>query len=130
MEASAMTAANPDTLKVLIQFRHGLGDAVQLTMVLRHLCHYHPHWQIDVAALVGKHSAFHGLCRRAFIFDREPVPRHGYDRAYDLDWPECVSCYPGCPSTKAERCLHEVFCLTPLPELCRCQIQVGERALA
>src|SRR5487761_1849625 len=41
-------------LPVLLDFRHGLGDAVQLTTVLSHLRHYHPDWQIDVAAGIGK----------------------------------------------------------------------------
>ncbi|MEX1027808.1 MAG: glycosyltransferase family 9 protein, partial [Candidatus Paceibacterota bacterium] len=43
---------------VLIQFRHGLGDAIQLTAVLRHLQHYHPDWKVEVAALPGKQTAF------------------------------------------------------------------------
>jgi hypothetical protein len=46
---------NPQPLmRILIDFRHGLGDAVQLTTVLLHLRHYHPEWQIDVAAGIGK----------------------------------------------------------------------------
>ena len=46
---------NPKSdVPVLIDFRHGLGDAVQLTTVLLHLRHYHPDWQIDVAAGIGK----------------------------------------------------------------------------
>jgi len=48
-------------MDVLIKFRHGLGDAVQLTAVLSHLSHYHPDWQVDVAALAGKQSAFYGV---------------------------------------------------------------------
>ena len=56
----------PSAIPVLIDFRHGLGDAVQLTSVLQHLRHYHPNWSIDVAALGGKHSAYGGLCRRGW----------------------------------------------------------------
>ena len=54
-------------MDILIKFRHGLGDAVQLTSVVAQLRHYHPDWNVDVAALVGKHSAFHGLARNVFV---------------------------------------------------------------
>jgi hypothetical protein len=50
---SVTCALSPPT-SVLIDFRHGLGDAVQLITVLLHLRHYHPDWQIDVAVGVGK----------------------------------------------------------------------------
>jgi FkbM family methyltransferase len=115
--------------RLLIKFRHGLGDAMQLTTVLQHLRHYHPDWEIDVAALVGKHSAFHDLCRRVFVLDREEIPQAGYDRVLDLDWPECPACYADSPSTKVERCLREVFHLQPLPELCTYTIWPCERSL-
>src|SRR5207253_1057251 len=52
-----------------------------------------------------------------------------YQHVYDLDWHECHTCYPRCPSTKAERCLQEVFGLTPVPELCRYQIATSARAI-
>jgi ADP-heptose:LPS heptosyltransferase len=99
---------------LLIKFRHGLGDAVQLTAVLQHLAHLHPDWTVDVAALVGKHSAFHGLCRRVYILDREPPPGP-YDRVLELEWPECNTAFADSPSTKAERCLREIFHQAPVP---------------
>ena len=68
----------PSPVPVLIDFRHGLGDAVQLTSVLQHLRQYHPDWCIDVAALGGKHSAYGGLCRRVVVRDRDNVDRSRY----------------------------------------------------
>ncbi len=128
-EALVAPAPNPvPAMNVLIRFRHGLGDAVQLTAVLAHLRHYHPEWQVDVAALVGKHTAFGGLCRRAFVLDREAVDASRYDRVVDLDWHEAAACLSDAPSTKAERCLQEVFRLRPLSDLCRYRIARGERA--
>jgi FkbM family methyltransferase len=117
-------------MNVLIKLRHGLGDAVQLTAVLDHLRHYHPDWDIDVAALIGKHSAYHGLCRKVYVLDREPVDLSRYAQVHDLDWPACPTCYAGWPSSKAERCLLEVFRLNPIPERCRYVIHRGERAMA
>jgi FkbM family methyltransferase len=116
------------TMNVLIRFRHGLGDAVQLTTVLAHLHHYHPDWVIDVAALVGKHSAYHGLCRHAYALDRETIELSRYQRVFDLDWHEAASCYPDSPATKAERCLYEDFGLRPLAERCRYAIRRGQHA--
>jgi hypothetical protein len=102
---------------VLIKFRHGLGDAVQLTIVLKHLRRYRPDWNVDVAALVGKHSACHGLCRQVFVLDRNgPVPSD-YGQVFGLDWHECTGTYGNCPSTKPARCLKEVFGQEPSAEL-------------
>ena len=47
---------------------------------------------------------------------------------HDLDWPECSTSYADSPSTKAERCLREVFNLTPIRELCRYSVEVGDEA--
>lgn len=116
-------------MNVLIKFRHGLGDAVQLTSVLSHLKYSRPNWEIDVAALVGKHSAFHGLCRHAFILDKHRLDPSVYDHVYELDWPECPTCYANWPSTKAERCLIETFGVDPEPNKCRYTIRRGDRAM-
>lgn len=59
---------------ILLKFRHGLGDGIQLTAVLRHLRHYHPDWNVDVETLVGKHSAFRGLCRKVYVIDAHRFP--------------------------------------------------------
>lgn len=106
-------------MRTLIEFNHGLGDAVQLTSVLAHLRHYHADWQIDVAALVGKHSALTSAADRVFVLGREQIDREPYDQVFVLDWWEADQTYAGIPSTKAEKCLREAFGLQPLPELCR-----------
>jgi len=114
--------------QILIEFRHGLGDAVQLTAVLRHLKHYHPDWDIDVVALRGKHSAFSGLCRRVFILDEGRLDRADYDRVFSLPWHENHAQDARWPNTKITRCLLEVFQLTPILDLCRYQISISELA--
>jgi hypothetical protein len=45
--------SHPESPRVLISFRHGLGDVIQLTSVLNHLRHYHPNWVIDVEVTAG-----------------------------------------------------------------------------
>jgi 2-polyprenyl-3-methyl-5-hydroxy-6-metoxy-1,4-benzoquinol methylase len=106
------------THNLLLEFRHGLGDAVQLTSVLKHLRHYHPTWNIDVAALPRKHSAYRNLCRRSLVLDRDPLDRAAYDQTWALDWHECRSAFSCWPSTKTTQCLLDVFHLNPIPDLC------------
>jgi FkbM family methyltransferase len=117
-------------MKHLIVFPHGLGDAVQLTCVVRHLRHYHPDWIIDIAALKGKHSAFGGLADKVYVLDHEEPPLSGYDQVHRLEWREPAECYDGKPSTKAEKCLLEVFALEPIAELSRYSIHIGSSASA
>ncbi len=114
--------------RVLINFRHGLGDAVQLTTVLLHLKKHRPDWLVDVNTLVGKHSAFHGLCNRVYVQDRESPPCCQYQQRFDLEWHESAVSYGDSPSTKAERSLREEFGISPDPALCRYAIQIGTEA--
>ena|GEM_PF-772516 len=118
--------------RVLIEFRHGLGDGVQLSIVLRHLKHYHPDWQIDLAAQHGKHSVGNGLCHRQLVLGKDVTRRTDYKQIFSLDWHECRDAHAEWPSTKPTRCLREVFHLTPQLELCQYQIvrspQADERA--
>ena len=116
--------------RVLIRFRHGLGDAVQLTVVLQHLRHYYPDWNIEVAAFPGKQTTYAGLCDRFFSLNGRLVATDQYDQVFDLDWEECATCFVDWPSTKAERCLTEIFSLTPIPKLCRYTIHPREEAVA
>ena len=113
---------------VLIEFRHGLGDAAQFTSVLKHLQQFYPHWNVDVSALVGKHTCYQGLCRQIFRLRDEEVDASRYDKRYVLDWDECRHDHEFWPSTKVASCLLEIFRLTPRPELCTYTIEVGEQA--
>lgn len=121
--ATVETAKTTPAKSILIEFRHGLGDAVQFTAVLKHLNHVHPDWAIDVAALRGKHSAYHGLCRNVFVLNEEKIDRAAYQQVYPLDWHECRTAHADWPSTKPSRCLLEVFGITPIHELFRYEIR-------
>ncbi|MBL9124457.1 MAG: FkbM family methyltransferase [Planctomycetaceae bacterium] len=112
---------------LLLRMPHGLGDAVQMTVLLRHLQHYHPEWMIDVAAKPGADSLFAGLCRRVHRLGREPADVE-YALAHTLVWAEPWGCFDDVPATKAERALSEVFQLQPRAELCRYQIRTSDRA--
>jgi ADP-heptose:LPS heptosyltransferase len=110
---------------ILITFPHGLGDAVQLTVVLKHLHELRPDWCVDVIGLRGKHSAWNGLCRRAY-HDAEPQPHESaYDQVFRLSWWENHNRYNNRPNTKITNCLAEVFDLAYLPSLGRYSIKIS-----
>jgi FkbM family methyltransferase len=115
-------------MKILIKFRHGLGDAVQLTSVLSHLKTKRPEWQVDVASLIGKHSAHRGLCNRVYRLGIDPIPEHGYQRIFNLDWHECDQSFADSPSTKVEFCLRSIFDIQPNLSLLKYRILIREQA--
>lgn len=119
----------PLSRTLLLEFRHGLGDAAQFTSVLKHLRHYHPERTFDVVSLVGKHSAFQGLCRKSLVVDQDTWNVADYDQVLKLSWDECRTADPRWPNTKVARCLLDVFRLTPIRELCYSEIRVSDEAL-
>lgn len=116
--------------RILIEFPHGLGDTAQLTVVLQHLQHYRPDWELFVKAQRGKHTAALGYCTRVW-HDQEPNPDHAFfDVVYELDWWECYTAYPTHPSTKACNCLREVFGITPDSKLLKYKIHITPESTA
>ncbi|MGE0609280.1 MAG: FkbM family methyltransferase [Pirellulales bacterium] len=115
----------------LFRFPHGLGDAVQFTVVLRHLQQLRPGWTIDIQARPGAHTLFDGLARASFSLDAT-LDLGRYDSVQDIPWPEPQTIYPNSPSTKAERSLRETFGIVPNERLCRYQVRpsaaAGQRA--
>ena len=117
-------------MKVLLKFPHGLGDAVQLTVVLRHLIKHHPDWVVDVFCRRGKETALRNLCNRAW-HDQETRPSETeYDKVFDLHWWENYNNYGDRPNTKVTNCLEEVFKLPYTPDLGRYTINVADEAYA
>jgi FkbM family methyltransferase len=114
--------------RVLIEFDHGIGDAIQLTAVLQHLRKYRPEWELYLWALRGKHSVGHGYCKRVWHDQQLKPAREDFDRVFKLDWWECGHCYADSPSTKAAQCLRDVFGLQPDPELMRYKLHVSDQA--
>jgi len=108
-------------LRLLLSARHGLGDSVQLSVVLAHLRHYHPTAQIELSVPPNRATAYRHQVAAVHTDGREKDPRFArqFDHVYELGWFEPRDAYPDCPSTKAEKCLKEVFKLEPIEALCR-----------
>ncbi|MBX3411563.1 MAG: hypothetical protein KF708_02505 [Pirellulales bacterium] len=124
------TALEPPSseAQLLLRFPHGFGDAVQLTTVLLHLRELRPRWTIDVACKRGADSLFAGLCRQTLRLDAMPPLEATYAFDRTLPWDEPDQTYHDSPSTKAEKCLREVFALAPVERLCRYQITPSDVA--
>jgi FkbM family methyltransferase len=127
--ASSSQKATARQQRLLLRFPHGLGDAVQLTTVLLHFRALRPEWTIDIEAKIGAHSLFAGLAHRVFVAGRDAFRAADYDLVHTLAWHEPSECYRDSPSTKAERCLREVFSIPPKPAWCRYHIGVGRDAM-
>jgi ADP-heptose:LPS heptosyltransferase len=115
--------------KVLIKFRHGLGDAVQLTIVLKHIQQQCPSWVVDVESLVGKHTCFYGLCNASYRAKRDNVNFNSYDKIFNVGWhdPDTTMRFD-CPATKATRSLIKEFKLEPNPELFTYEVPISKEA--
>jgi ADP-heptose:LPS heptosyltransferase len=102
--------ATAEPLKLLIRFHHGLGDTVQLGVVLKHLRRYRPNWTVDVWCGRGKETALAGLCRRVY-HDRQTdqVDFQAYDRIVEPGFFESRDRLAGVPATKAVDTLRNVF---------------------
>lgn len=112
--------------RVLIRFSHGLGDAVQLSVVLKHLAKYRTTWSVDVVSRVGKHTAMRGLCNASYSErDSRPV-ESSYAAIYDLLWLENYNGYADRPNSKITNCLEEVFRIPYDRELASYQINISD----
>jgi len=126
--ATPPSSGLPPPASILLRFPHGLGDAVQLTIVLKHLRRFRPHWRIDVAGKPGAHTLYNGLVHRSLVDGRDAWNADYYSLVRTLAWSEPDRCYADSPSTKAERCLREVFSIAPDPALCRYEIHPSDAA--
>lgn len=110
------TAAGRQSL--LIIFTHGLGDCVQLQVVLRHLHEFWRDWDVDVLIGRGKAPAVRHLCRRVYEEGVDAAPDRGvYSRVENLGWYENYSRDSRYPQTKPTNCLKEVFGIEPQSHL-------------
>lgn len=92
----------------------GLGDAVELTVVLRHLRHYHPGCRIELVITPGREALYRGWAEEiASEPDLRRPPTH------KLFWPQPRRSHAAVPSTCAVNSVIKDFGLAPIPELCR-----------
>lgn len=76
--------AERESLRILIKFRHGVGDNVHLSIPLKHIKSQRPKWEVDVAVSPRRENLFchSNLCRKVFTYTRLPLDKH-YDWVYE-----------------------------------------------
>ena len=85
-----------------------IGDAVQMSSVLRHLRKYRPHWVIDFQAESGRHKVGRGIARNIFCYG-EPYPSAHYDSEHQIVLYDTFPNWHDRPNTRVATCLHERF---------------------
>lgn len=115
--------------RVLIDFRHGLGDVVQSTVILKHLQKHRADWHVHYRCGIGKHSAVRGLCAEV-SHDKEPAPSGDFDTRIEPPFFENYCRYTDRPNSKVTNMLAEMFGIEWDRELARYEIQVGDEAKA
>lgn len=106
-----------DRPAIAIEFPHGLGDLVQLSIVLRHLAHHAKGHAIDAICEMGKDLSVTPFERQRLPFGSPSYDRSRYAQVLSLGWPDCLEDVDGLPSTKPLRALKEVFRIEPRQEL-------------
>lgn len=113
---------------ISLQQGYGLGDAVQMSAVLRHVIAARPNWHIDFQAEEGKHQVGRGIVANTFAFSKK-YPSEHYDGEIQILLYDTWANWHDRPNTRVSSCLHERFGLPWQQEYGRYQVQVSEDAL-
>ena len=121
----------PESKTVNLIFRHGLGDCVQFTIVLKHLRHYYPNTRFAVCAKPGRETIFTGLADAVFPIE---VPKRWVDVCWDQElnirFVRPTRNQLNLPNSKVTECLLDELGLEPIEALYRYAIEPDEFAEA
>jgi hypothetical protein len=99
------------TKRILFVFEHGVGDAVQFRIALKHLQRQQPTWRVEVQTRRGKNKLFNNFCRKVYT---KPPDLQYYDIVDEVEWkwPPIKECLYPVPMSKVTKFLVE-WGLTP-----------------
>lgn len=114
------------TVNVLISLHkgYGLGDAVAMSAVLRHVVAARSNWIIDYRAEEGKHQVGRGIVRNTFAHG-DVYPTQPYDAEVQILLFDTWHGWKDRPNTHVSAALHERFGLDWKPEYGRYQVHVS-----
>lgn len=103
-------STSSEQLHVLVSLHkgYGLGDAVQISAVLRHLAKHRPNWFIDYQAEPGRHEVGREIVGCTFAYG-EPYPAPRYDAEVQIVLFDTWANWQDRPNTRVASCLHERF---------------------
>lgn len=102
-------------INVLISLHrgYGLGDAVQMSAVLRHVAKYRPNWTVDYQAEEGRHCVGQGIVANTFAYGQPYPNQRGALFPYDAEVIICLydtwANWHDRPNTRVSSCLREHF---------------------
>lgn len=102
---------------------YGLGDAVQMSAVLRHVRKYRPSWNVTFKAEPGREKVAVGLVNKALCYDA-PDDQH-YDGEVQIILYDTFANWSDRPNTRVTSCLHERFGIEWDPACARYEVQVS-----
>ena len=117
-------------MNVLISLHkgYGLGDAVQMSAVLRHVRKYRPNWIIDFQAEEGRECVGNGIAHNTFVYGQS-YPSSHYDAEVQMMLFDTWYGWYDRPNTRVSSCLRERFGLEWDAECGRYEINVSDHAL-
>lgn len=118
----------PFNMLISLHRGYGLGDAVQVSAVLRHAAAAHPEWIIDYQAEEGKHQVGRGIVANHFAYG-QPYPSPHYDGEIQIVLYETWHGWIDRPNTRVSSCLRNDFGLLWNPAYGRYRVDVGDKAL-
>lgn len=87
---------------------YGLGDAVQMSSVLRHVVKYRPNWRVTYQAEDGYQLVGNGLVDYTVVYGK-PYPRDHYDAEIQIILHEVWRGYSNKPNTRVSYALDKFF---------------------
>lgn len=131
-----MDEVGQDLMNVLVSLHkgYGLGDAVAMSAVLRHVVKHRKGWCVDYQAEEGKHQVGRGIVDTAFAYgDRFEhglsYPRGHYDAHVEITLYDRWYGWHDRPNTQVAACLHEHFGLGWDAACSRYSVAVGADAV-
>jgi hypothetical protein len=115
---------SPINVLITLPRGYGMGDACQMSAVLRHVVKYHPHWHVDLQAEAGRYCVGRGIVENVFELGKHPYPDKNYDAEVQLllydTWPN----FHDRPNTRVSTCLRDRFGLEWDAECGRYEVNV------
>jgi ubiquinone/menaquinone biosynthesis C-methylase UbiE len=115
-----------DTPGILVEFRHGMGDLIQLSIVLAHLADVTNGSAVDVVCSEDLALSKTPFERQRFGFSDSRYRPELYRQVLSLGWEDCTSDEAGWPLTKVYHCLTRVVRVPLRRDLWRYTCEVGE----
>ncbi len=104
---------------------YGLGDAVQMSAVLRHIARYRPNWRVVYRAEAGRECVGNGIVASTIAYG-EPNPVPHYDAEVLICLYDTWANWHDRPNTRVSSALHEHFNLPWDRECSRYQVNVSQ----